>query len=102
MEYAVDPNTQWKKTWNTVVLTAVIFSTFEVPFTSAFRPDFDGSDFDYLIDLIFYIDIGLSFFTGASIAPVFHCTLSDTNIPALTLPGVGGALRFRQGLRDCV
>ena len=64
MEYAVNPNEPWKKTWNSVVLAAVVFSTFEVPFTLAYRPDFEGSPFDYLIDLIFYVDIVLSFFTG--------------------------------------
>lgn len=68
MEYAVNPNEPWKKIWNTAVLAAVIFSTFVVPFTLAFRPGFEGNVVDYLIDLIFYVDMGLNFFTGAQIA----------------------------------
>ena len=85
MEYAVNPNEPWKKTWNSVVLAAVIFSTFEVPFSSAFRPEGSdliscdetdsechaGSDLLIIIDMVFYIDMVLNFFTGALAATVY-------------------------------
>lgn len=85
MEYAVDPSEPWKKSWNSVVLAAVIFSTFEVPFSSAFRPEGSdlvscdqtnpechaGSNLLIIIDMVFYIDMVLNFFTGA-LAAVMH------------------------------
>ena len=95
MEYAVNPNEPWKKIWNSVVLAAVIYSAFEVPFSSAFRPEFEGSNFDYLIDLIFYVDIVLSFFTGAIFATTrgarLHCGLCTA---AVTLCALRAALRL--------
>jgi hypothetical protein len=95
MEYAVNPNEPWKKVWNSVVLGAVIVSTFEVPFTSAFQPDSKESPFEYLIDLIFYADIVLSFFTGVLFGTAPGATLlCRLCTAALTLFPVRGALRF--------
>ena len=63
-EYAIDPGVTWKKFWNGAVLAAVIYSAFEVPFSSAYQPDAEDTFLNYIIDLIFYADITLSFFTG--------------------------------------
>eukprot|EP01043_Picozoa_sp_COSAG02_P013480 COSAG02_NODE_540_length_20599_cov_14.046339_2_plen_187_part_00 len=95
MEYAVNPNEPWKKVWNSVVLAAVNYSAFEVPFISAFRPEDEGSNLAYLTDLIFHVDIVLSFFTGAIIATTrgarLRCGLC---IATVTLCAVRPTLRL--------
>ena len=63
-EYAIQPDEPWKKIWNGCVLAVVIYSAFQTPFGTAYKPDAEDAPIDTAIDMIFYADIVLSFFTG--------------------------------------
>ena len=64
LNYAVSPQEPWRLRWDFIVLLLVIYSSVNVPYTSAFQPSQDVATLDALVDVAFYADIILNFWTG--------------------------------------
>lgn len=64
LAYAVSPKDPWRMRWDVGVLAVVVWSCLFVPYNAAYRPDGVPGWKDLLIDLIFWTDIVLNFFTG--------------------------------------
>ena len=47
-----------------IVLVLVVYSSVMVPYDAAFMPNKDVMWFDTVVDICFYADIGLNFWTG--------------------------------------
>jgi hypothetical protein len=67
-ELSLEPHTRKRLMWDLFVLCLVLFCAFWVPFKAAFGGKLpNGNDmmsWEWLIDICFYIDIVLKFFTG--------------------------------------
>ncbi len=61
---AVSPKDPWRMRWDVGVLVVVVWSCLSVPYAAAYTPDRPSGWADLLIDLVFYADIVLNFFTG--------------------------------------
>ena len=61
---SISPKHPWRMRWDIGVLVVVIWSSLTVPFAAAYMPDGQSGWADVLVDLIFYADICLNFFTG--------------------------------------
>ena len=64
LDYAVSPQEPWRLKWDLMVLILVIYSSIMVPYDAAFRPDKEMTLYDWAVDLTFYADIILNFWTG--------------------------------------
>ena len=64
VEYAVSPHEPWLLRWNVLVLGVVVYSCIQVPYAAAVTPLAEATIISRLVDLIFYLDMALSFFTG--------------------------------------
>ena len=64
LDYAVSPQEPWRLKWDLMVLILVIYSSIIVPYDAAFRPDKEMKFWDWMVDLTFYADIILNFWTG--------------------------------------
>lgn len=63
--YAIDPNAPARLGWDVFMLVLVVYSAVVGPYRLAFRADVQGySDTEKFVDLMFWCDIFLSFFTG--------------------------------------
>jgi hypothetical protein len=62
--YAVSPQEPWRLRWDSLILMLVIYSSIMVPYDAAFMPDKPKSTLNTLVDITFYADILLSFWTG--------------------------------------
>eukprot|EP01045_Picozoa_sp_COSAG04_P053192 COSAG04_NODE_23097_length_344_cov_0.632653_1_plen_81_part_01 len=62
--YAVSPQESWRLRWDLVVLVMVIYSSIIVPYDAAFQSGKEPTTLDNLVDIAFYCDIILNFWTG--------------------------------------
>lgn len=63
--WSVSPKNDWRMRWDMGVLVVVVWSCLTVPYSAAFKPNDSFGDWtNVVIDLIFYVDIILNFFTG--------------------------------------
>ena len=61
--------------WDVIASTAIVYSLIEVPYRIGFlAPSQSDNNYDYLVDIIFFIDIVLT----------FNTTFIDTNTNILT------------------
>jgi CRP-like cAMP-binding protein len=62
----IDENSRFRITWDSLVLASILISCLVVPFQTAFKHSLTGSGIYaiYLVDLVFFIDIFLNFFTS--------------------------------------
>ncbi len=61
---AISPKDPWRMRWDIGVLVVVVWSCLTVPYAAAYTPDQTSGWTDKLVDLVFYADIFLNFFTG--------------------------------------
>lgn len=64
LHYAVRPDNEVRLMWDCYILVLVVYSSIEGPFTVAFSEKESYSLLDVVIDLSFYLDMVLSFWTG--------------------------------------
>ena len=64
MAYAVRPDNPGRLMWDCYILMLVVYSSIQGPFTVAFSEKEDYTALDVMIDVSFYVDIVLSFWTG--------------------------------------
>jgi Ca2+-binding EF-hand superfamily protein len=71
--YAFNPSGRFRAVWDTIILALVVVSCFRDPYHTAFhlerqlweQPASTGMDYiDVIIDVIFYVDMALNFWTG--------------------------------------
>ena len=63
----IQPDSSWKNNyWDWIVILLVLYNSFFIPYNFSFLQKRNASIemFDYLVDIVFLIDMGLSFFTG--------------------------------------
>lgn len=64
-QWTIAPDRPERQAWDVFMLLLVVYSSVQGPFSIAFKTTTSGmSAVEWLIDLCFYADIGLSFFTG--------------------------------------
>ena len=62
--------------WDVIASTAIVYSLIEVPYRIGFlAPSQSDNNYDYLVDIIFFIDIVLTFkttYVDSTTDPFFH------------------------------
>ena len=64
LAFAISPNNWMRMRWDGLMLVVVVLSSLWVPFDAAFRPNKPPGWVSYTMDILFYTDILLNFFTG--------------------------------------
>ena len=109
----VRPDSILKQTWDFIILSLLLYSSFEVPYSLAFNSSDDSLDqrtsafiFDVLLDVIFTTDVGICFVTGYYDAQ--GTLVGDLKIIARRylstwfLPDFGGSFPFDLIISVCV
>ncbi|QDZ22489.1 potassium voltage-gated channel protein [Chloropicon primus] len=62
----IAPDSQWKSKWDYLIIIFVLYNSLFIPFSFSFLQTRNSmvEIFDYFVDFMFLIDMGLSFFTG--------------------------------------
>ncbi|QDZ22490.1 potassium voltage-gated channel protein [Chloropicon primus] len=62
----ISTESKWKTRWDWIVIILVLYNSFFIPYNFSFVTAANSSMdmFDYFVDFLFLIDMGLSFFTG--------------------------------------
>jgi hypothetical protein len=63
-KHSISPNRRERLAWDVFMLILVVYSSVDGPYVVAFLPTSEMTAGDWLIDLCFYADIVLNFFTG--------------------------------------
>lgn len=76
---------RWKPYWDAMIICMVVYNTYQIPFIFAFDPKMHILMFlfDYLIDILFCIDIGINFRTG--VHPFCFSTTAELNMGDFSL-----------------
>jgi hypothetical protein len=64
LAYAVRPDNRWRVLWDLYILMLVVYSSIQGPYTIAFSEKEEYTAVDVAIDVSFYLDMLLSFWTG--------------------------------------
>jgi len=64
MMYSVRPDNKYRLSWDLYILVLVVYSSVQGPYSAAFMVKTDMRLIDWMVDLSFYCDIVLNFWTG--------------------------------------
>ena len=83
--FIISPNTSFRKVWDLVQAIFLFYLSFFVPLRVAYDIDVEGASyqFDFAVDMFFYLDLLLNFITGFEVSPPTHPT--PALAPALTI-----------------
>ena len=64
--YVIDPRSLFRNTWDICVVFLVLYNSISIPYTAGFNvePSLGQTVFDYMVDVLFAVDIALNFYTA--------------------------------------